>query len=164
MNTLYLNTGSNKVNYMEESDTIITLIGTKLAKVGNEFIFKGAARECEPCKLNKTCLCLNQGSRYRIITLRNSGKHDCFVHDSGVCAVEVIEAPVTLAIESRKAIKGSKIVYEPVSCNIANCENFVLCHPSGLRQGDKFVIINAEGEINEPCRKGYSLKVVEVKR
>ncbi len=38
---------------MEESDTLITLIGTKLAKEGNEFIFKGGARECEPCRLKK---------------------------------------------------------------------------------------------------------------
>lgn len=149
---------------MEESDTIITLIGTKLAKAGNEFVFKGAAKECEPCKLNKTCLGLNIGSKYRIINLRNSGKHECFVHDSGVCAVEVIEAPVIIALESKKAIKGSKITYEQISCNFSNCENVVLCRPSGLRQGDKYSITNVEGELNEPCRKGYSLKVVEVKR
>lgn len=149
---------------MEESNTIITLIGTKLAKVGNEFNFKGAAKECEPCKLNKTCLGLNIGSKYRIINLRNSGKHECFVHDSGVCAVEVIEAPIIMALESKKAIKGSKIAYEQISCNFSNCENVVLCRPSGLRQGDKYSITNVEGELNEPCRKGYSLKVVEVKR
>ncbi|MDO9096696.1 MAG: UPF0179 family protein [Candidatus Methanoperedens sp.] len=149
---------------MEESNTIITLIGTKLAKVGNEFNFKGAAKECEPCKLNKTCLGLNIGSKYRIINLRNSGKHECFVHDSGVCAVEVIEAPIIMALESKKAIKGSKITYEQISCNFSNCENIVLCRPSGLRQGDKYSITNVEGELNEPCRKGYSLKVVEVKR
>ncbi|MDP2845744.1 MAG: UPF0179 family protein [Candidatus Methanoperedens sp.] len=149
---------------MEESNTIITLIGTKLAKVGNEFNFKGAAKECEPCKLNKTCLGLNIGSKYRIINLRNSGKHECFVHDSGVCAVEVIEAPIIMALESKKAIKGSKITYEQISCNFSNCENVVLCRPSGLRQGDKYSITNVEGELNEPCRKSYSLKVVEVKR
>lgn len=149
---------------MEESNTIITLIGTKLAKVGNEFNFRGAAKECEPCKLNKTCLGLNIGSKYRIINVRNSGKHECFVHDSGVCAVEVVEAPIIVALESKKAIKGSKIAYEQISCNFSNCENFVLCRPSGLRSGDKYSIINVEGELNEPCRKGYSLKVVEVKR
>lgn len=149
---------------MEESNTIITLIGTKLAKTGNEFIFKGAAKECEPCKLNKTCLGLNIGSKYRIINLRTSGKHECFVHDSGVCAVEVIEAPIIMALESKKAIKGSKITYEQISCNFSNCENVLLCRPSGLRQGDKYSITNVEGELNEPCRKGYSLKIVEVKR
>ncbi len=149
---------------MEESDTIITLIGTKLAKVGNEFIYKGGAKECEPCKLNKTCLSLNPGSKYRITGIRTGGKLECFVHDSGVCAVEVIEAPIMMAIESRKAIKGSKIVYEPVSCNLSSCENFRLCRPSGLRSGDKFTIMNVESDISEPCRKGLSLKVVEVKR
>jgi uncharacterized protein (UPF0179 family) len=149
---------------MEESDTTITLIGTKLAKVGNEFIFRGAARECEPCKLYKTCLGLNPGSRYRITNIRTGERLECFVHDSGVCAIEVVEVPIKMALESRKAIKGSKIVYEPLSCSLSDCENSVLCLPSGLNPGDKFVIMDVKGEINEPCRKGYSLKVVEVKR
>ena len=149
---------------MEESDTIITLIGTRLAKAGNEFIFKGAAKECEPCKFNKTCLSLNQGSKYRIVNLRNSAKLECFVHDSGVCAVEVIEAPIRLAIESRKAIKGSKIAYEQLSCNYPDCDNFVLCRPAGIKAGDKFSIIEVEDDLEEPCNKNYQLKVVEIKR
>lgn len=149
---------------MEEQETIITLIGTKLAKVGNEFIFKGAAKECEVCKLNKTCLGLNIGSRYRITNIRTGEKLECFVHDSGVCAVEVVEVPIKVAVESRKAIKGSRLVYESLSCKLSDCENFILCHPSGLTQGNKFMIMDVEGEINEPCNKGYSLKVVEVKR
>jgi len=149
---------------MEESDTIITLIGTRLAKVGNEFIFRGAAKECEPCKFNKTCLGLNQGSKYKIVDLRNSARLECFVHDSGVCAVEVIEAPIMMAIESRKAIKGSKIAYEQLPCNYPNCDNFVLCHPSGIKAGEKFNIIDVQGDIEEPCNKNYQLKIVEIKR
>jgi uncharacterized protein (UPF0179 family) len=149
---------------MEESDTIITLIGTRLAKVGNEFVFKSAAKECQPCKLNKTCLNLNTGSRYKIVNLRNTAKLECFVHDSGVFAVEVIEAPIRMAIESRKAIKGSKIVFELPPCNNPDCENFPLCRPSGLRQGEKFSIVEVEDGLIESCRKGYSMKIVEVKR
>ncbi|MCX9084466.1 MAG: UPF0179 family protein [Candidatus Methanoperedens sp.] len=149
---------------MEESDTIITLIGTRLAKVGTEFVFRGAAKECEPCKFKKTCLSLNQGSKYRISNLRNTAKLDCFVHDSGVCAVEVVEAPIRIAIESRKAIKGSKIAYEQLNCNYPDCENIMLCRPPGIRAGDKFNILNIEDEIEEPCNKNYQLKVVEVKR
>jgi uncharacterized protein (UPF0179 family) len=149
---------------MEESDTLITLIGTRQAKVGNEFIFRGAAKECEPCKFNKTCLGLNQGSKYRIVNLRNSAKLECFVHDSGVCAVEVIEAPIRMALESRKAIKGSKIAYEQLNCNYPDCDNFVLCRPSGIKTGEKFSIVDVEGEIEETCDKNYQLKVVEIKR
>lgn len=148
---------------MEESDTIITLIGTRLAKVGNEFAFKGAAKECEPCKFNKTCLNLNPGSKYKIVNLRNPGKLECFVHDAGVIAVEVIEAPVMMAVESRKAIKGSRVVYEQLSCNSQDCENLVFCHPSGLKAGEKFSIMEVD-ELREPCKKGYSLKIVEAKR
>jgi uncharacterized protein (UPF0179 family) len=149
---------------MEESDTIITLIGTKLAKTGNEFIFKGAAKDCEACKLNKTCLGLNVGSKYRIIAIRNGGKLECFIHDSGVCAVEVIETPIVMGIEARKAIKGSKIVYEPVECNLLNCDNYKICRPAGLRRGDKFTVVNVVGELSGPCERGFLLKVAEVKR
>ena len=149
---------------MEESDTIITLIGTKLAKVGNEFIFKGAAKDCEACKLNKTCLGLNIGSKYRITGIRNGGKLECFIHDSGVCAVEVVETPVVMSIEARKAIKGSKIVFEPASCNLTGCENYRICSPSGLTRGEKFTIINVVGEVSGPCERGYLLKIAEVKR
>ncbi|MBU3966306.1 MAG: UPF0179 family protein [Euryarchaeota archaeon] len=149
---------------MEESDTIITLIGTKLAKVGNEFIFKSGAKECEPCRLNKTCLGLNSGSTYRITALRNGGKLECFVHDSGVCAVEVIELPVEISVESRKAIKGSTIVFEPVPCNITGCINYAVCRPAGLRRGDKFTLVSVGEDISGSCEKDYTLKVAEVKR
>ncbi|MCX9013381.1 MAG: UPF0179 family protein [Candidatus Methanoperedens sp.] len=149
---------------MENSDTVITLIGERLAKVGNEFMFRGGAKECGGCKLKKTCLNLNEGIKYRITGVRNTGKHDCFVHDSGVCAVEVIEAPLELSVESRKAIKGSTIVFEPLSCRVSSCEHYELCHPSGLNKGDKLVIIDVQNEIIEPCSKEFILKAVEIKR
>ncbi len=149
---------------MEESDTIITLIGTKLAKAGNEFVFRGIAKECEPCKLNKTCLGLNIGSKYRITGIRSGGTLECFVHDTGVLAVEVVEAPLIVGIEARKAIRGSKILYEPVTCDISSCENYKICRPAGLKKGDKFTIVNVVGELSGPCEKGYLLKVAEVKR
>ncbi len=149
---------------MEESDTTITLIGTKLAKVGNEFIFRGAAKECETCKFSKTCLSLNPGSMYRIVNVRTGGKLECFVHDSGVSAVEVIEEPIILGIESRKAIQGSKIIFEPLACNLPNCSNYAVCFPSGLKRGNKLTIMEVTGDLSEPCARGRSLKVVEVKR
>lgn len=149
---------------MEDSEITITLIGTKLAKVGNQFIFRGAAKDCEACKLNKTCLNLNIGSKYRISGVRNTGKLECFVHDSGVVAVEVMEAPVKMSLESRKAIKGSKVMYEPLSCTIRSCENYALCHPSGIKKGEKFTVIEVGDEIIEPCEGDYILKIVEVTR
>lgn len=149
---------------MEESDIIITLIGTKLAKVGNEFIFKGSAKECDPCKLYKTCMGLNTGGKYRIINIRTGPKHECAVHDTGVVAVEVQEMPVRITVESRKAIQGSTIVYDIANCNNSDCMNYVFCRPEGLRRGDKFTIADVLDDMPEPCEKGFSLKVVEVKR
>lgn len=148
---------------MDEKETIITLIGTKLAKVGNEFIFKGGVKDCEACKLNKTCLSLNVGGKYKVVKIRTGGKHDCFIHESGVNAVEVIESPILVSVESRKAIKGSKIVND-ISCSFSDCDNYSLCMPDGIRKGEKFTIIDIKEDISDSCRKGYSLKVAEVKR
>ncbi len=146
-----------------DEETIVTLIGTKLAKVGNEFIFRGGAKDCEGCKLHKTCLNLNIGSKYRITHVRNTGEFDCFVHDSGVCAVEVVEAPIKMAIESRKAIQGSKLVYEQ-ECEESDCEHYTLCFPPGLKKYEKFTIVDVGDEVIDSCEKGKILKVVEVKR
>lgn len=145
------------------ADTTITLIGTRLAKIGTEFFFNGQTPDCEGCRLKNTCMNLNKGSKYRIVSIRNSAKHDCAVHDSGVCAVEVVEAPLVVAIESRKAFNGSKIVFEPIQCE-NTCSLYKLCHPMGLEKGDKGTITGVVGDAPETCPKGYSLKVVELSR
>lgn len=149
---------------MEDSNATITLIGTKLAKVGNDFIFRGKSKDCEPCKFKKTCLNLNTETRYRIVKIRNTDKLECFVHDSGVCAIEVIEAPIRMSVESRKAIKGSRIIYDSLSCDIEECEYYELCHPPGLKEGEKFTILDVEDEIIESCEKNNILKIVDVAR
>ncbi len=147
-----------------EDDTVITLIGTRLARIGNEFIFNGPVSECEPCKLRKTCHNLNPGSRYKIVNLRNSTRHDCLVHEEGVYAVEVMETPQTVAIESRKAFNGSKIVYEKPNCGNNDCEMQELCSPPGIENGDKRTIVRVIGDPLMPCPRGRKLKLVELKR
>ncbi len=109
-----------------ELDATITLIGTRLAKVGNEFVFNGPIVECENCRLKNTCINLNKGSRYRIVGLRDGVMHDCAIHDTGVVAVEVIEAPIGAAIESRKAFVGSKIVFDRPMCQEKDCSQYLL--------------------------------------
>lgn len=147
-----------------DQDVVITLIGTRLAKVDNEFIFSGQIPECAGCKLVQTCMNLDRGTRYRIVGVREGAKHECAIHDAGVLAVEVIESPFVAAIESRKAFGGSKIVFEPAACDVTGCGMFELCHPSGLSRGDRCTIVRVVGDAPESCEKGYSLKVVEVKR
>ena len=148
----------------EEMDTTITLIGSEVAVEGYEFIFRGAAAECRTCRLKNACLNLHEGSKYRLIKLRDAPVHECPLHEGGVKAVEVVETPFLVAVESRKAFEGSKVVYNPVECGETRCTMYELCHPTGLEEGDKCTITKVVGNIPESCSKGISLKVVELER
>lgn len=148
---------------MAEAETVVTLLGVKLARIGEEFVFIGGTSECEACKLKNTCLNLEAGRKYRVVNRREGIQHECAVHDSGVCPVEVVEAPIIAAIDARRAFAGSKISYEPVKCE-KTCRLHDLCHPEGVKAGEKYTISNVLGEAPEPCRFGYALKLVELKK
>ena len=147
-----------------EEERIVTLIGAKLANVGDEFIFLGASKKCEECKLKKSCANLEVDRRYRIEKVRNEIKHDCYIHEEGVRVVEVIEPPVKVAIEAKSALKGSKIVFKPADCEETDYELFDLCHPSGLKKGDRCTILDVIGDASGENKTGQALKLVEVKR
>ncbi|MEA2074415.1 MAG: UPF0179 family protein [Euryarchaeota archaeon] len=152
-----------KEEEMEEGRRV-TLIGTKLAKEGDEFIFLGTSNKCEECKLKNTCANLVVGRRYRIEKVRNEMKHDCYIHEDGVCVVEVTEATITAAIEATYAFKNSRIVFEPPNCKEYDCELFCSCHPAGLIEGDKCTILDVIGDAPGECKKGRVLKLVTLRR
>lgn len=145
-------------------DTIVTLIGMRMAKPGIEFIFKGESPDCNGCRLKSTCMNLDRGSRYRVVDIRNPNVLDCSIHEGGVQAVEVVEQPLTVLVESRMALEGSTIYYESIPCNESGCEMFEMCHNPGLVPGNKYIIVTVVGEPEGECKKGYSLKAVEMKR
>lgn len=147
---------------MAESDTKITLIGSRLAKEGLEFIFKGKMPECDKCRLKNTCLNLEPGRRYRIERIRNNEIHQCFLHDSGVLAVDVSRAPVLTTVESRKAVDGARFVYEPPKCGKKDCKVYETCHPEELLKGDRCKIVEVLENIDTECAAGYSLKKVKL--
>jgi len=147
-----------------EEGRIVTLVGARLANVGDEFIFLGASEKCESCKLKKSCTNLEVGGRYRIEHIRNGIKHDCYIHEDGVRVVEVIEPPIKVAIEAKRALKGSKIVFEPADCEETDYELFELCHPSGLKAGDRCTILEVIGDAPAENKKERGLKLVAVKR
>jgi uncharacterized protein len=149
---------------MSEASTQITLIGTKLATVGMEFTFIGPTPECEICKLRNTCINLEPTRRYRVLGLRGEIVHECPIHEAGVRAVEVAESPVIAAIDARKAFPGSKIVYEPVQCDDRDCSMFEICHPLGIKTGERYTIVEIAGEAPEECPRGNVLKLVELRR
>jgi uncharacterized protein (UPF0179 family) len=149
---------------MSDATTQITLIGVKLATIGMEFIFHGPTMECDTCKLRNTCMNLEPGRRYRVLGLRGELVHECPIHEAGVRAVEITESPIIAAMDSRKAFAGSKIVFEPIECDDPECRMFDICHPAGLREGDRCTIVEVVGESPEECVRGNVLKLVELRR
>jgi hypothetical protein len=149
---------------MPKGNASITLIGLSLAKIGTEFVFNGPAHECETCKLKNTCLNLEVGRRYKIVNVRGNVKHDCALHDAGVKAVEVEESPSVVAIDSKNAFVGSRILYKQNTCEVSDCKIYKLCHPNELVQEEKFTISEVLGDTPDACPDGKSLKLVELKR
>lgn len=147
---------------MTDPTVTITLIGSRLASIGKEFIYRGPAAECEKCKLKNTCINLDKDKKYRVIGLRNGMDLECLLHDNSVRAVEVTACPIIVAIEGRKAFVGSKMVYETPECD-KECEHFATCHPQGLANGEKYTIAAIEGDGPGTCPKGLTLKVVELR-
>ncbi|WP_406661040.1 UPF0179 family protein [Methanolobus sp. ZRKC3] len=148
---------------MTDNNTIITLIGSRIAKDGEDFIFLGESRECQKCKLKKTCLNLESGRRYRVVNIRSDTVHECFIHDGGVLAVEVENAPVLAVVDSKKAIEGARVSYEKPKCEEYGDKLYDLMNPEGLKSGDKCIVVKVLESIDEESAPGCSLKKVELK-
>ncbi len=147
---------------MSDPNVTITLIGSKLASVGKEFIYRGQAGECEKCKLKNTCINLDKDKKYRIVRLRQGMELECQLHEGSVRAVVVTPCPIIVAIEGRKAFVGSKMVYEEPECD-KECEYYLTCHPQGLAKGEKYTIASIEGDGPSTCPNGLTLKIVELR-
>ena len=147
---------------MADSDTIITLVGSRLANEGISFTFMGETPDCDKCNLKSTCMNLEKGRIYTITNVRNTTVHDCAIHDGGVIAVDVMLAPVTCSIDSRKAVEGSQTRYESPNCDELDCDMYETCHPKGIKNGDKCTIAQVIGNLDGECILEYSLKKVEL--
>ena len=134
---------------------MITLIGKKLAKPGQEFIHYGVgkSRECFGCKLRKVCDNLEVGRRYVVKSSMNKPHEKCKIHDEGVMLVEVELADVKAFIPTRQAVEGATITYMKPSCSKLSCEYSDLCFPEGVRDGDKCEVAKVlEKKVN--CEAG----------
>ena len=148
---------------MVDDNTTITLIGSRLAKEGVKFTFMGETAECAKCNLKSTCMNLEKGRIYEITNVRNTTLRDCAIHDGGVITVDVIPAPVITSMDSRKAVEGANVRYESQSCDEIECDMYDLCHPKGVKKGDKCTIVQVIGNMDNECALGYTLKKVELK-
>lgn len=136
---------------------MITLIGTSLAKKGLVFTFNGGSSKCESCRFKRTCLNLEEGRKYIIKNVKRV-THKCPLHKDGtVQTVEVEPATIRTVVETKKAYKGSTIIFRIPEC-IGDCENYDICHPEGLYNDDKCKIEEIGPEL--VCKNGNSLTEV----
>jgi len=137
---------------MITEDKIITIVGTVMAKEGEEFIYEGPIDACESCKVAKVChnAKLRAGRRYVVTAVRPT-THNCAVHPGGATAVEVTDADIPMYLPKDVANRRTRINFEPF-CNETNCRFFPLCNPAGVTPGTTY-LIKETGEIDEdlPC-------------
>jgi uncharacterized protein (UPF0179 family) len=156
--------GTKAAEAKMEEGRIVTLIGANLAKVGEEFLFLGISKKCEECRLKNACANLEVGRLYTIERVRNEMKHECLMHEGGACVVEVRESNIRAVIEASYAFKNSKVAFDPLTCNELECALFDVCHPSGLKRGDRCTILEVIGEAPINCRQGRVIKLVTLRR
>jgi len=154
---------TNGVEKMGEGG-IVTLIGTKLAKEGEEFVFLGLSKKCEECRLKNACTNLELDRRYTIEKVRNEIKHECFIHEDGVSVIEVRESSIPVAIDATYAFKNAKVAFEPPNCKASDCGLFDACHPAGLKEGDRCTILEVFGDPPAECKEDRVLKMVTMRR
>jgi hypothetical protein len=140
----------------------VTLIGTRLAEPGVEFVYGGASSACEGCPYRGQCLNLEEGRRYRVTGVReNAQTLECAVHDGGVRAVEVEPAPVPANVASNRAYSGSKASLEG-PCPHTDCPSHPYCVPAGAEFDRDYRIDSVLGDPpHDYCALDRDLTLVE---
>ncbi|WP_396612314.1 UPF0179 family protein [Haloferax sp. S1W] len=142
--------------------TAVTLIGTRLADAGAEFVYHGESSACEGCPYRRQCLNLNEGVRYRVVDVReNTQVLDCAAHDIGVRAVEVEPVPVRANVPSKGAYAGSKASLQG-PCPHTECPSHQYCVPEGAEFDQEYRIAEVVGDPpHDHCYLDRNLTLVE---
>ena len=116
---------------------IITLVGKRIAGVGNRFVFSGIMEECRECALRKVCCDKLEAERVYVVLDVRDKFHECPLHEEGVQLVDVEEASVKVAVQSRQLFEGVIFTFHPYVCDQWECPNIEVCNPTGLSEGDR---------------------------
>ena len=129
---------------------LITLLGKSYAQVGKEFYFIGPLTECRDCRLKGVCFNLEPGAKYRVLEVRPQ-MHECHEFDGDeVIAVAVEKVPTPAAVPKKLAIDGSVITLQNPDCKNVGCENYMLCHAVGKKEGMKYSITAVRDDLECP--------------
>lgn len=140
----------------------LTLIGSRLAEPGTEFVYGGEADACEGCPYRGQCLNLVEGRKYRVESVReNAQTLECGVHDTGVNAVEVEPAGMTANVPSKGVYAGSKASLAG-DCPHTECPSHELCVPDGAEFDEEYRIREVVGDPpHDYCMLDRELTTVE---
>ncbi len=144
---------------------MITLIGKKLAKPGQEFIHFGVgnSRECMGCKLRKVCDNLEVGRRYVVKSSMNKPHEKCKIHEEGVMLVEVEPAEIQAMIPSAQAKEGATLAFIKPDCSEYLCEHRCLCFPEGIKDGDRCQIVKiVSRSLKCPMETGVASAILSI--
>lgn len=137
----------------------VTLIGEKLAKKGNEFIYLGPQNDCKNCNLKTACFNLKPGRKYKITKIREN-RHNCKIHEGKTAVIEVEEQPIT--ITTPKNLKqGEEIKITKTGCIHIGCINYEFCSNPYLQKEKTYKITKIIEEKIE-CPKELELQKVEI--
>ena len=136
---------------------LVTLIGEKLAKIDEEFIYLGPQNDCRNCKLKTVCFNLKQGRHYKITNIRDK-RHNCNVHEGSAAVVEVQELPIYTSID-KKLSEGDTTKIDKEKCKSIGCPNYDLCDIV-LRKDKKYKIVTIYEDVD--CPMGLNLKRAEL--
>lgn len=140
----------------------LSLVGTRLAAEGEEFVYRGESEGCEGCPYRKQCLNLEVGGRYKITDVRDGEILDCAVHEEGVIAVDVERATFAANVQKMGAYAGSKVSLAG-TCPHTDCPSHDLCEPAGAEMDQEYRIVEDLGDVpHEVCHLDRSLTKVEL--
>ncbi len=141
----------------------VTLVGTRLAEPGTEFVYQGEADGCAGCPYRSQCLNLSTDTKYRITSVReNAQTLECAMHDGGVRAVEVEPVSVRANIHGKGAFAGSKTTLSG-PCPYVECPSHEFCEPDGVEFDEEYRIRKIIGEPpHDVCHLDRSLELVEL--
>ncbi|MFP8888596.1 UPF0179 family protein [Natrialbaceae archaeon A-CW2] len=141
----------------------VTLLGTRLAEPGTEFVYEGEADGCAGCPYRSQCLNLRTDCTYRVTEVReNAQTLECAMHDGGVRAVEVEPVTVTANVPKKGAFSGSKASLGG-PCPYVECPSHAYCEPDGITFDREYRIQQIVGDPpHEVCHLDRSLELVEL--
>lgn len=115
---------------------------------------------CFKCKIYNACArSLRHGGRYRIVSIRRAS-HICPIIGDKMIVVEVEEAPIIAAIESKLAVTGIKVKYSKINCMNMKCVYNSHCTKTPLTEGEFVEVKRILSKL--PCPRDLSLTLAEL--